>query len=730
MKKCLILLSLSLTCAGVVSAAQISESQAAEIARKYLPQSSSKQLSPVKVKSAVGVDAPYYAFNAGGEKGFVIVSGDDSLTPIVGYSDSGYFSDENMPENLKNYLEQYEKYVAAVQSGEVKASYAAVSTGEPVVESFVASRWNQDEPFNNYCPEDPYYAPDKAPIGCLATAMAQVMNYWEWPKQGKGSNVYQLNSYMGIAGQYSSNFSESVYDWDNMLDNYVSTLNENGTYTNDYTEAEGDAVAQLMYDCAVSVNMMFNSARTGGSGALESDALIAAAKYFGYDSEIHYRNSYWGSQFFEQIKKEMDERHPVLFCGAGDAGGHAFVIDGYDSNRFLHVNWGWGGVSDGYYNMDLMNPSSLGIGGGSGGFTEGQSIIVFHKNENGDEARGQLPLSLMDVENYDITGEVKAETAGPITKGDSFKISMSGIYNGFYYNRWSGSVSVGVYSQDGELLTDPSGDASSQNIPAGQMVFNPVRFDMADQLQDLADGEYYICGVSKEDGYSDWVRLDASSRIRIQVNGDEISQSESSKILSIETPIVADRSAVEVGDRISFTVTVRNQSDEVAKGRLSFEVRNQETDVRKASLTADVVCSDNSESVSVASLNINGSAFKDGEHYYIVITGFTSSTDTNFNLEIGDFERCEFVIGAENAGIGAVQGAGSVDVYPNPVADVLNVKSAVGIDKIEVYSTEGRLVKSATGTAQLNVADLTSGYYVAIVTDENGTVVRKPIIKK
>ena len=330
--------------AATASAEQISESQAMAVATKYMQlEQPNRQLVPAPRTATASSAAPYYVFNSSDGKGFIIVSGDDELTEIVGYSTDGFFDTANIPANAQAWLNKYADYVARVQSGDAVARKVQVSTlAETIVEPLVTTRWNQDAPYNNMCPIDRNYN-RRSVTGCGATAMAQVMKYWEWPVQGQGEHQNANDPSLEV------DFSESVYDWDNMLDTYNSLSSQTAQ----------DAVAKLMYDCGVSIDMSYSYV---ASGAYDSDIAIALGTYFGYKAQTYLRDAYTVNAFRELIKSELDNARPVLFGGQGTVGGHEYVVDGYDSNDFLHINWGWGGASDGFYDMELCVRYLSGLG--------------------------------------------------------------------------------------------------------------------------------------------------------------------------------------------------------------------------------------------------------------------------------------------------------------------------------------------------------------------------------
>ena len=292
--------------------------------------------------------ATAYVFNFNG--GFVIVSADDSYSPILGYSNSGNFDYETAPDGMLFMLGELsndiERTVAAgVQtSNDIACRWKNLEKfgkmhpdkGTPIVGPLLGDlKWNQDFPYN-------MYAPGGCPTGCVATAMAQLMKYWEWPVQGTGEHCYIAEGY----GQQCANFGETTYQWDQMIDNYATTSGS--------TEAQKVAVATLMYHCGVSVNMMYGP---DGSGAYSVDVPDAINNYFSYsDSAVHIsKNEYDYDGWIALLKSNIDQQIPIYYSGQSSEGGHAFICDGYDNEDLFHFNWGWGGAANNYFLIDGEN---------------------------------------------------------------------------------------------------------------------------------------------------------------------------------------------------------------------------------------------------------------------------------------------------------------------------------------------------------------------------------------
>ncbi len=288
------------------------------------------------------------------ENHYMILSADDNAEPVLGYADDS-FDPDNIPPSMQWWLGEYARQIKAVDGSDKTYARAASADRAPIA-PMITTLWDQTAPYNNKCP---VISGRRSMTGCLATALAQVLKYHSWPERGTGSYSYR----QGLT-TISFNYGETVFDWDNMLD----------TYTSSATEAQNDAVATLMFGCGVGVNMRYGADASGASDAYVPEALI---KYFNYDKGMRYlaRDCYSISQWEDVIYNNLVEYGPVLYCGQSNEGGHAFVCDGYSNDGFFHFNWGWGGMSDGYFRLTALNPGQQGTGGSLSGFNFNQSII-------------------------------------------------------------------------------------------------------------------------------------------------------------------------------------------------------------------------------------------------------------------------------------------------------------------------------------------------------------------
>ena len=585
---------------------QISQNAALSAARKY---SRTGQVAPAKnLRSDKTNNAPYYAFNL--EQGYVIVSGDDEMTELVGYAENGFFDAENVPPQMQLWLDGYAEYVAAVQSGKAKARKILLSDSPSVVvEPLVTTKWNQDAPFNNFAPEytDDNNNTQRCATGCAATAMAQIMKFHNWPEQGVGHYSYEHQSF----GTISSNFSEHVYDWTNMIDRY-----NNGEYSN----VQADAVALLMKDCGVSLNMNYGPV----SGASIYSYTPAFKNYFRYSSRTVNRSGCETAEFTRIITDELQEGRPIIYCGTGEDGGHAFVVDGYDTNYFLHVNWGWGGYSDGYFDMNYMDPAGLGIGGGSGAFKWNQGIVLARPLKDGVEPY-EFIQQLCFVLFNDVQGGIFCEQEMPANKGDDVTILLRNTAN-LSGESFFGSLNVGVFDNSGALVTMGNEERIENNngelleFQSGSLY--SVDLPMTLNTAGIADGNYIVRAMSKANG-DVWRKFASTDCLNITVADGKVYLSAPTPNISL-TGIGSYNGNVYKGNPFSVNITIHNDSSIPADGSILFKVTDSETgDALSGSLRAIVY--DNCDFRSNIAFSTTNDFFAIGKTYNISFTGFQTT---------------------------------------------------------------------------------------------------------
>ena len=347
MKRVLFISYFALATVCSLLAGPVSETAARQEANKFFSQQSARFTTPsggVATRLAYTAECNrFYVYDRGAEGGYVIIAGDDRLPQVLGYGDAGDFSAKTLPAAVQYWLDKMNSEIAYLQSHEGVVAHKPAKRATPVA-PLVTSRWDQGEPYNNYCPT--YGQGTHAAAGCVATATAQMMNYYEWPAVGKGSHSYTCNVNGSTPTELSADFSQSTYRWDLMLDIYDSNSSEEAC----------DAVARLMSDVGISMDMGYGDS----SGASEYAASSALQRYFDYTGKCYWlERDYFDADDWDQLLvDEISRMRPVMYCGYADNGGHAFILDGFDADGYFHVNWGWSGSFDGYFVVSLLAPYS------------------------------------------------------------------------------------------------------------------------------------------------------------------------------------------------------------------------------------------------------------------------------------------------------------------------------------------------------------------------------------
>ena len=398
-KNFLLLLSLMLLLSVSAIAGPRSYQQAKAIAQRQAAMlgiemdaevaASAKAAPRMSVSSAVSPSATcYYVFANGEDKGFTIVSGDDRMPEVVGYSAQGTYDPDHLPANYVGFMKAYQETVEALLKGDAQVSgglaevrqWRAERAGTAAVAPLLGGiKWNQRAPYNNMCPL--YEGTNRSVTGCVATAMAQVMMYYQYPKELETTiKAYNTQTY-GI--QIPEISSGATYDWDNMLPDYSKS---------DYNSAQADAVAKLMYHCGAAVKMDYGPL----SGANVTPTILAT--YFGYDADLMQdltRTVFTLQQWMTLIDNELKAKRPILYSGQASDEGHEFVCDGSDGKGLYHINWGWGGYQDGYFDLTILQPQKGGAGSGSAvdGYNRNCSMIIGIAPDNGkvDEPLASYP---------------------------------------------------------------------------------------------------------------------------------------------------------------------------------------------------------------------------------------------------------------------------------------------------------------------------------------------------
>ena len=497
---------------------------------QHLPMSANTSSTPKLVKTEIASGLPTVYVYSKDDSSFMILSADDQTEAMLAYGDN--FNGEINP-TLQWFLGEYSKEIESLRNNPQPRMVTLTTTAseKAAIAPMISTKWNQADPYNRMCPED---ANGRSMTGCVATTMAQIINYHKLPAgNGTGAASYQWN------GQtLSFDFANNSFDWDNMINIYDSNA----------TEQQINAVAELMFACGVSVEMEYTSS---ASGAATRDVPKALFSYFGFDKNIHVesRSLYTIQNWNDFIYSELEANRPVYLSGGNAKSAHAFVCDGYSSDNFFHINWGWGGMSDGYFKLSALDPESQGIGGSSSGYNMYLEAVV-----------GIQP----PVEGSDYFKEITiAEELSPVTA--TLSLGSYTFVKGGFYNTGSTELSCdfGFIIENvatGETRTTAQG---SDVLPVGYgyqqlYLFLPANLEEGNYKVYPAWGTYPEGSYQLEwkkmrcnNNYSNYLNMSVSGKVATIYPGERI-------VIKMEDEQI--NSSIYIGHEASITGNLTNFS--------------------------------------------------------------------------------------------------------------------------------------------------------------------------
>lgn len=448
------LIALCLAASVASTAQQRSDGEMLRIARQHVKANNVKKLKAANAYAIYGAQG----------KGFVVVGSRQGRNAVLGFSDSD-FDESQMPDGLRWWLNAVE------ECAEAAAPIAATATGKSV-EPFIKTRWGQEDPYNRQCPKIDNTA---APTGCVATAMAQVLKYYEYPEKGTGKGSYYLDD--AVAPKQGRMYG-SPYDYADMLDVYDDW---------NPTRKQRDAVAYLMRDCGYATAMKYT---LDGSGATPFDATNGFVNNFSYDPlaiKCEIRDYVGEEKWMETIYATLDAKQPIIYLGADETyGGHAFILDGYDEKGLVHVNWGWDGNADGYFSLaDLAVTGILGFNT-TLRFNQNQYMIYGFRTSPEPEA-GQVYTSQW--------GMYMPDAISVTEDGKGLSVTFFGLFN-IHYKPFTGYIGLAFESLDNPANSgfQPI-DNHLSNVAAlgGESAFAPSQGTFSgSELASLKAGRYHL----------------------------------------------------------------------------------------------------------------------------------------------------------------------------------------------------------------------------------------------
>lgn len=493
------------------------------------------------LKSSTSINY-FYVFNVD-LKGFIIVSADDIAEPILGYSIEGTFNKNEMPQNVAKWLEGYKKEISyaieqkILPSQNIQEKWKSLlsnqignSIEKSSVNPLIKTKWDQSPYYNALCPGG-------SVSGCVATAMAQIMKFWNYPATGSGFHSYNHSTY----GTISANFGSTTYQWSSMPNSVNSSNN---------------AVATLMLQCGISVDMDYSPQSSGAyvienSPTPEACSEYSLKNYFGYKNTLHgvERENYTTTQWLDLLKTELNLGRPILYAGFGGGSGHCFVADGYDNNNFIHFNWGWGGQYDSFFQIDALNPDGTGTGGGSGGYNSGHQAII-----------GIEPPASNQTLNMALYNNV-TPSANKINYAQAFNVTTNIANNGS--TTFNGDYSVAVFD-DNYNFVDYVQTLKGYTLQGGYAYQSNLTFSTTG-LFSMLPGTYYL-GVFYRPTDGNWKQVSNSGNysnlVQIKVENSNDIELNSSMVITPGTTLTQGKSA-------SVNLNILNDGTTTFKGSYS-----------------------------------------------------------------------------------------------------------------------------------------------------------------
>ncbi len=481
--KRLVSLSIILLTGITLFAAEVSQQEAMEKARAFLQQR--QGLSSAMRRAQLGLNMQQtdagaqllYAFNIEGG-GYVIASGDDRTIPILGYSLTGSIDADNMPDNMRSWLQSYADEICRLSKSYTSAQQNEKTELAPIT-PMLQTTWYQIEPYDLMTPvydgtEKSSWKGKHSATGCVATAMAQVMYYHRWPQDATTTIPSYTFMYNEKEPCTLPELPATTFKWDQMLPNY--TTEQPGT------EAQRMAVAELMRYCGQAVKMTYTPE---ASGTQHEFVVNALRRYFGYSQGTHSANraNYTIEGWKQVIWNELNHKRPVCFGGQSSSGGHEFVIDGYDGKGMFHVNWGWAGNNDGYFAINVLNPKdNTSVGSASStdlGFATNQQIILGMEKSTGQETEVPEVVKKLTIFNELLTADSVMAYQAAYT---DFNLEETAYYMG-----------IGIRNDDGTCIPVIQNDTTSK-YSNGRVITQYYRTkDLS-----LADGSYTLYPIARE----------------------------------------------------------------------------------------------------------------------------------------------------------------------------------------------------------------------------------------
>ena len=636
----------------------------------------------------------YYVFDNGSDKGFTIVSGDDELPEIVGYSAHGNSEHLMKTEGCAAFLKAYQKFVAAFTQGDAKArkilaeQRALKADGryqQPKIDPLLGDiAWNQETPYNKMCPK--YEGSELSVTGCVATAMAQVMMYYKYPKELKAD----IPAYTTATNKLKVNAISKgeEYDWGNMLPTYTEE---------EYNTTQANAVAKLMFHCGAAVQMDYGDS----SGALLRPEDMST--YFGYDADLLqevYRSVYTLAEWKKILDRELEAKRPIIYGGvASHENGHQFVCDGSDGEGLYHINWGWSGDSDGYFDITLLDPDVRGTGAGTSanGYNRDCSVIIGIAPDNGIKDEPLVKEHSLYADAYEDHRKCTITNGERKNASEQFSLMVTPVFSNPTYNKFEGLVALGIRNEDGSYtpITQRKKVAMEAMEPDGEYEIYYPNFNLN---YAFPVGTTVLYEIYSTDNGNNWdVCAYAENVVPFELEATSTSLTLNGNKLSAE---LKSNEAIQFDMYNSFDITIRNDSQREYLGLINVYTSETST---KPTFNEDSRSAEEYMCVTA------------GESTTRTITLYQPANENEMYVWVTDrdgeilLDGVKFKVG-ESTGISQITAQNNVRI--SSAAGVLTIVSAES-KLIPVYSIGGQFITKLSLSAGVPVqVNLRPGIYI------------------
>ena len=639
----------------------------------------------------------YYVFDNGADKGFTIVSGDDELPEIVGYSAHGNSEHLMKTEGCAAFLKAYQKFVAAFTQGDAKArkilaeQRALKADGryqQPKIDPLLGDiAWNQETPYNKMCPK--YEGSELSVTGCVATAMAQVMMYYKYPNELQAT----IPAYTTATNKLKVNAISKgeEYDWGNMLPTYTEE---------EYNTTQANAVAKLMFHCGAAVQMDYGDS----SGALLRPEDMST--YFGYDADLLqevYRSVYTLAEWKKILDRELEAKRPIIYGGvASNEDGHQFVCDGSDGEGLYHINWGWSGYSDGYFDITLLDPDVRGTGAGTSadGYNRDCSVIIGIAPDNGIKDEPLVKEHSLYADAYEDHRKCTITNGERKNASEQFSLTVTPVFSNPTHNKFEGLVALGIRNEDGSYtpITQRKKVAMEAMEPDGEYEIYYPNFNLN---YAFPVGTTVLYEIYSTDNGNNWdVCAYAENVVPFELEATSTSLTLNGNKLSAE---LKSNEAIQFDMYNSFDITIRNDSQREYLGLINVytsETSTKPTFNEDSRSAEEYMCVTAGESTT-RTITLKQTA----NEMYVWVT----DRDGEILLEGVKFKVGQIGAG-ESTAISQVTAQNNIRI--SSAAGVLTIVSAES-KLIPVYSIEGQFITKLSVSAGVPVqVNLRPGIYI------------------